>query len=82
MTVEVMTKDDIKVMLKLDSNNIDKVVSMNSFPAPAIDLSQKSRRWLRSAVEQWVVEQYESNRRERVATSIAAVRRRYGVNVA
>jgi len=64
MTVEVMTQDDIQAMLKLDATNIKEVVRLSSFPAPAIDLSQKARRWLRSSVEQWVVEQYEKNQRK------------------
>lgn len=51
----LLSKEDIQQRLGLDPVNVERAVSDPAFPAPAINFSQKARRWLASAVDEWVI---------------------------
>ena len=46
---------------QIDVLNTRKLLKSPGFPAPTINLSQKSRRWSRSSIEAWVKEQEAKN---------------------
>ncbi len=51
----LLTIDDICQMVKLSRPYVrDKLVKRPDFPRPSLSLSQKSRRWDKSAVDSWL----------------------------
>jgi len=65
MNVELLDGKGVAALLKVDQRSARTIMGTESFPAPAIDHSQKTRRWLRSAVEEWVVRQHQKNNARR-----------------
>lgn len=61
---ELLTPQEIADMLKVPLRIAkEQVLRTNSFPPPAINLSQKTRRWLRSDVEGWINKKARQNSR-------------------
>jgi len=61
---ELLTPAEIAAMLKVPVRIAqEQVLRTPSFPAPAINLSQKVRRWFRSDVEDWIAKKAKQNAR-------------------
>lgn len=53
--IDLITTHDIANMLGLRPNYVrDKIVKHPTFPRPTLMVSQKTRRWTRHDVEQWL----------------------------
>lgn len=56
---ELIDITEIAERLKLPRNYVrDKLVKSGSFPAPALSLSQRVRRWKESDVQAWIDQQH------------------------
>lgn len=60
---ELLTPDDIAAKLKLPKRHTMELLRSPHFPAPAINQSQKLRRWTAQAVEAWIEAQARKNSR-------------------
>lgn len=61
---ELLTPQEIADILKVPLRSVqEKVLYSGSFPAPAINLSQKLRRWSRADVEAWLEKKARQNSR-------------------
>lgn len=61
---ELLTPAEIADMLKVTPRIVrEQVVRSDSFPPPAINLSQKTRRWSRLDVEAWIAKKARQNAR-------------------
>lgn len=58
---ELLTPQDIAQLLRLPARTTSLVVRRSTFPAPVINESQKLRRWAKTSVEQWMIEQEKRN---------------------
>jgi predicted DNA-binding transcriptional regulator AlpA len=68
-----MTTKDIAELLGLEREYVtDKLTKRPDFPRPAIDKSQRLRRWLRADVERWATAGRQCPRQTRGSTSPAA----------
>ena len=62
--MSLLTLDDIAAMLSATRPLVrDKIVKRPDFPRPAVALSQKTRRWSKADVENWVKAQITRNAR-------------------
>jgi len=51
----LLTIDDICQMVKLSRTYVrDKLVKRGDFPRPSLSLSQKSRRWDKAEIDNWL----------------------------
>lgn len=62
--MSLLTLDDIAAMLSAKRPLVrDRIVKRPDFPRPAVSLSQKTRRWSKADVENWVKAQVTRNAR-------------------
>lgn len=61
---ELLTPQEIADILKVPLRIAqEQVLRTSSFPPPAINLSQKVRRWYRQDVEDWIAKKAKQNAR-------------------
>lgn len=62
--MNLLTLDDIAAMLSAKRPLVrDRIVKRPDFPRPAVSLSQKTRRWSKVDVENWLAKQMQRNAR-------------------
>lgn len=62
MQENLLTIDDIAKFLGMGYRQVrDRIVKRPDFPRPALNLSQMSRRWDRTKVQEWVNVQAKKN---------------------
>ena len=59
--IQLLTPQQISEMLQLPLRKTSELVKRPSFPAPAINESQKLRRWTMESVEGWIKQQEKRN---------------------
>jgi hypothetical protein len=61
VTTELMTPQEIADLMKIERRYITPLFRQIGFPAPAVDLSRKNRRWTRDSIENWLRRQERKN---------------------
>lgn len=61
--MKLLSFEEMSRLLNMPLKSTYQLEKMAGFPAPAIDLSQRMRRWTQESVEQWIFKQQKLNSR-------------------